>query len=287
MDDRMLDLYGEFRRGLIDRRGFLQAAVVVTGSLAASQALFSVLEAGEARAEVIAEDDSRLAAETITFPSPAGDMNGYFVRPQGDAKLPGVVVIHENRGLNAHIRDVARRVAVEGFLALAPDALTSKGGTPGEDQAKAIDMIKQLDARKTMWNFKAAAQYLRTRPDSTGKVAVMGFCWGGGMTNQVAVNDPELNAGVPYYGSPPNPADVSKIKASMLLHYAGEDERINQAVPDFEKALKAAGVEYQLHMYPGAQHAFNNDTNADRYNKEAADLAWKRTMEFLAAKLKS
>ena len=209
-----------------------------------------------------------------------------LARPKGDAKVPGVVVIHENRGLNAHIADVTRRVALEGFVALAPDALSPVGGTP-EDENKAVALIGQLDQQSTIKNFVAAVQYLKTHPVSTGKVGVVGFCWGGAMANQVAVNSPDVSAAVPYYGRQPASEDVPKIKASLLLHYAGLDEGINKGIPAYEAALKKASIDYKLYMYEGAQHAFNNDTNAARYNKEAAELAWKRTIAFFKEKLKT
>ena len=200
-------------------------------------------------------------------------------------RLPGVVVIHENRGLVPHIEDVTRRVALEGFLAIAPDALTPLGGTP-EDPEKAPALIQKLDSQSTIQNYLAAVKYLKTHPGSTGKVGVIGFCWGGGMANQVAVNSPDLSAVVPYYGRQPASEDVPKIKASLLLHYAGLDEGINKGIPAFEEALKKASIDYKIYMYEGAQHAFNNDTNPARYNKEAAQLAWQRTISFLKEKLK-
>ncbi|GAF95570.1 unnamed protein product, partial [marine sediment metagenome] len=206
-------------------------------------------------------------------------------RPKGDTKLPGVIVIHENRGLNPHTEDVARRVALEGFIAIAPDALSPLGGTP-DDVDAARTKMRELDSQATVKNFVAAVQYLKTHPQSTGKVGCMGFCWGGGMTNQVAVHSPDLNAGIPFYGRQPAAEDVPKIKASLLLHYAGLDERINAGIEAFEKALKEASVEYKVFMYEGAAHAFFNDTSS-RYHKEAAQLAWKRTIAFFNVKLKT
>jgi carboxymethylenebutenolidase len=195
-------------------------------------------------------------------------------------------VIHENRGLQPHIKDVARRMALEGFVALAPDALSPLGGTP-EKPEEAGPMFQKLDYEVTKKDFSAAVAYLKTNPLTTGKVGCTGFCWGGAMTNHVAVNAPELDAAVPYYGGQPKAEDVPKIKAPLLLHYAGNDERINAGIPAFEAALKEAKIEYQLYMYEGAAHAFNNDSNPERYNKEAADLAWKRTIEFFKEKLKA
>jgi carboxymethylenebutenolidase len=211
-------------------------------------------------------------------------MRAYSARPKGATKLAGVIVIHENRGLNPHTEDIARRVALEGFLAIAPDALSPVGGTP-QNPDEARPLFQNLDREANTKNFVAAVQYLKTQPQATGKVACMGFCWGGAVTNQVAVNAPDLTAAIPFYGSQPAPQDVPKIKAAMLIHYAGDDQRINAGIPTFEEALKKAGVEHTIHMYEGAGHAFMNDTG-QRYNKAAADLAWQRTVDFLKAKLK-
>ncbi|HME45228.1 MAG TPA: dienelactone hydrolase family protein [Syntrophorhabdales bacterium] len=286
MDKKILTLHDEYVHGLLDRREFLKRLSVLAGGAVAADALFSLLENGHARAEVVPKDDPRLVTELIKYPGATGEVNAYFARPKGDAKLPGVVVIHENRGLTPHIQDVTRRVAAEGFLALAPDALSPVGGTP-PDESKAIAAIGQLDEPSTLNNFVAAVKYLQTRPLSTGKVGVIGFCWGGGMANLVAVNSPDLVAAVPFYGRQPAPEGVPKIKASLLLHYAGIDEAIDKGIPAYEAALKKANKEYTLYMYEGAQHAFFNDTNAARYNKEAAQLAWSRTVSFLNAKLKT
>ena len=236
-------------------------------------------------AEIPKLDDPGLITETIHYSGASGPMIAYLARPSGNTKHPAVIVIHENRGLQPHIKDVARRMALEGFVALAPDALSPLGGTP-EKQEDAIPMFQKLDNAATVQDFTAAVKYLKTNPLTTGKVGCTGFCWGGGMTNQVAVNAPDLDAGVPYYGMQPKTEDVPNIKAPLLLHYAGNDERINKGIPEFEAALKAAKIEYHLYMYEGTQHAFNNDTNPERYNKEAADLAWKRTIAFFKEKLK-
>jgi carboxymethylenebutenolidase len=209
-------------------------------------------------------------------------MAGYLaVAADASGPLPAVMVIHENRGLNPHIQDVARRMALEGFLALGPDFLTPAGGTP-EDEDKARDMIGALDRAQTTANAVATVAFLKTHPMSNGKVGVIGFCWGGGLVNQTAVNaGADLAAAVPYYGAQPAANDVGKIKSKMLLQYAGLDERINAGIPDYEAALKAAGVDYEVYIYEGANHAFNNDTSEARYNKEAADVAWSRTVAFL------
>ena len=230
-------------------------------------------------------DRPDLDTQEIEYLGETGPVRAYLARPNGVAKRPGVIVIHENRGLQPHIKDVARRVAAEGFLALAPDALSPLGGTP-EDEDQARTLIGELDPEATVKNMVAAVQYLKTNPLSTGKVGCTGFCWGGGMTNQVAVQAPDLSAAVPYYGRQPDAQDVPKIKASMLLHYAGLDERINAGIPAFEKALVEASVEYEIYIYEGAQHAFNNNTSA-RYHPEAARLAWHRTIAFLKEKLKT
>jgi carboxymethylenebutenolidase len=270
----------------LDRRDFLKTLAVVAGGTAAADALLPLLERNSAVAQVVAKDDARLIVESMKYPGETGEVKAYFVRPKGDAKLPGVVVIHENRGLNAHIEDVTRRVALEGFLAMAPDALSPLGGTP-KDPEKAIALIGQLDREKTIKNYVAAVKYLKTHPLSTGKVGAVGFCWGGGMANQVAVHSPDVVAAVPYYGLAPAAEDVPKIRASLLLHYAGLDERINSGIPAFEAALKRASIDYKIYMYEGAQHAFNNDTNPARYNRDAAQLAWQRTISFLKQKLKT
>lgn len=285
MDQRITDLYDEYTAGSIDRRGFLKKLSVLAGGIAAVSALLPQLERNYAMAEVVAKDDSRLDTKYVKYPGETGDVRASFARPKGDKKLPGVIVIHENRGLNPHTEDVARRMALEGFLAIAPDALSPLGGTP-DDVDKARSMMRELDGEATTKNFLAAVQYLKTHPQSTGKVGVMGFCWGGGMSNQLAVNSPDLAAAIPFYGRQPAAEDVPKIKASLLLHYAGLDERINAGIPAFEAALKEASVDYQMHMYEGAGHAFFNDTSG-RYHEEAAKLAWKRTIAFLKEKLKT
>ena len=225
-----------------------------------------------------------LHTEEVEYTGETGPVRAYLARPEGETKRPGVIVIHENRGLQPHIKDVTRRVAEEGFLALAPDALSPLGGTP-KDADEARTLIGQLDRSETVQNLVAAVEYLKTHPLSTGKVGCTGFCWGGGMTNQVAVHSPDLSAAVPYYGMQPASEDVPKIKAAMLLHYAGLDERINAGIPALEKALEQASVEFTTYVYEGAKHAFNNDTSPERYHKEAAQLAWQRTIAFFKEKL--
>jgi carboxymethylenebutenolidase len=283
MDVNILSLYEEYAKGSLDRREFLKKLAVLAGGTAAALAILPVLEGRYAEAQFVAEDDPKLHVEDIKYPTETGEMLAHFARPKGDKKLPGVIVIHENRGLNPHTRDVARRVALEGFLAVAPDACSPLGGTP-EDVDEARQKMRELDQEATVKNFVAAVKYLKTHPQSTGKVGCMGFCWGGGMTNQVAVNSPDLNAGIPFYGRQPAAEDVPKIKASMLCHYASLDERINAGIEAFEAAMKKAGIEYKIHMYEGAAHAFFNDTST-RYHEEAAKLAWKRTIAFFKEKL--
>ena len=284
VDLRATELYGRYRRNEISRRKFLENLAVIAGGLVAAYSLLPFLENSEVQAEVVGEDDGRLAGQVVTFAGATGQMSGYQAQPKDVAKMPAILVVHENRGLNPHIEDVARRFALEGFFALAPDALSSMGGTPA-DQEKAIGMIKSLNMDETIKNFAAAAAYLKTHPQSTGKVGVVGFCWGGAVANSLAVWSKDIVAAVPYYGKQPPTEDVVKIKAALLLHYAGLDERINQGIPALEEALVKNGVEYELYMYEGAKHAFNNDTNPERYNKQAAELAWKRTIEFLKRKL--
>lgn len=264
-----------------NRREFLKHCMVLAGSGIAG---CMVLSGSEARAEIVAADDTRLETQRIQYPVEGGEMQAYMARPKGKDKLPAVIVIHEIFGLNPHIEDVARRIALEGFLAIAPDALSPMGDTSGDGQ-NARSSIRDLDYAATTKNFVAAVEYLRTHPQTTGNVGCTGFCWGGAMTNQVAVNSPALKAAVPYYGSVPADEDVPKIKASMLCHYGGEDQRINAGIPGFEAALKKAGTDYQIYVYEGAQHGFNNDTNPGRYHKEAAELAWKRTVAFFKDKL--
>jgi carboxymethylenebutenolidase len=233
----------------------------------------------------VSEKDPRLHVENIKYPGETGDILTHYARPKGDEKLPGVIVIPEIWSLVPHIEEVARRVALEGFQAIAPDPLSPLGGTP-EDGDKARTMMRELDGQETTKNFVAAVEYLKTHPQSTGKVGVTGFCWGGGVTNQVAVNSPDVQAAVPFYGRQPASEDVPKIKASLLIHYAGDDERINAGIPEFEAALKEAAKDYKIHMYEGAKHGFFNDTGS-RYHEEAARLAWERTKAFFKDKLKT
>jgi carboxymethylenebutenolidase len=287
LDKIITSLIDDYRHGGIDRRKFLKKLAVYAGSTTAAMALIPLVEANFAEWANKQDSDPDLVTEFIKYPGETGDVKAYLARPKISKKYPAVVVIHENRGLQPHILDVNRRMAREGFLSLAPDGLTPLGGTPENDMAKAVTMIRELNNEQTTKNFVAAVKYLETHPLSNGKVGCTGFCWGGAMTNQVAVNSPALKAAVPYYGRQPAAEDVAKIKASVMAHYAENDAGINQGIPAFEEALKKAKIEYQIFMYPGTQHAFNNDTNPERYNEKAAKLAWKRTVDFFKEKLKS
>ena len=285
MDQEIRDLYNQYLHKCLGRREFLKKVSVLAGGTLAVNTLLPLVERNHAAAAMVSTGDPRLYTDNITYSGASGEIRAYLARPKGGAKLPGVVVIHENKGLNPHIEDINRRIALEGFLSVAPDALSPLGGTP-KDPDEGRMLIKKLDKQTTLNNYVAAVKYLKTHAMSTGKVGVVGFCWGGAMANQLAVNAPDLKAAVPYYGRQPVSEDVSRIKASLLLHYGGLDERINKGIPSFEAALKKASVEYMLYIYPDAKHAFNNDTNPERYNKEAAQLAWKRTIAFLSEKLK-
>ncbi|RUU12405.1 dienelactone hydrolase family protein [Mesorhizobium sp. USDA-HM6] len=281
----MIDAYDEYTHLTLDRRRFMEQLTRLAGSGAAAAAIAPMLAANSAKAAVVAEDDPRVKGEEITYPGSSGEMKAYLVRPAGQSGKPGaVIVVHENRGLNPHIRDVARRVALEGFVALAPDFLSPLGGTPA-DEDKARDMFTELDDAQVAADGVATVAYLKAYQDGNGKVGAVGFCWGGGTVNTLAVNAPDLSAGVAYYGMQPKAADVPKIKAALLLHYAGLDERIDAGIDAYKKALDAAHVEYTVYVYDGVNHAFNNDTSAARYDKKAADLAWGRTVAFLKEKL--
>jgi carboxymethylenebutenolidase len=278
----MINLYDEYTHLTLDRRGFMEKLGRLTGSAAVAAAIAPLLSANQAQAAIVPEDDKRVVARRIEYPGATGVvMKGYLVVPASTSgPLPAVIVIHENRGLNAHVEDVARRMALEGFLALAPDLLSPAGGTPAdEDQART--MISALDPAQTVQNAVATVDYLRNdAKQTTGKVGAIGFCWGGGVVNQLAVASPDLMAGVSYYGAQPK-AGIGQIKARLLLHFAGLDDRTNAGIKDYEAALQAAGIDYKVYIYEGANHAFNNDTSAARYDKKTADLAWSRTTAFL------
>ena len=280
MEQKYIDLYDRFTHGVLPRREFLEKLAKLAGSAAAASALVAGLQNDYAKAAMVSEDDSRLTIETAQFDTGKGKVSGYLVKQKQAGKPPGVIVIHENRGLNPHIKDVARRLALEGFLVLAPDYLSLAGGTP-TDEDKARDMIGKITADDALTVSQSSLAFLAIRPDSNGKVGAVGFCWGGGQINALAVAEPKLAAGVAYYGRQPAADQVDNIQAAMLLHYAGLDEGINKGIAAYEKALKAAGKTYEIYVYDGVNHAFNNDTNEARYNKAAADLAWSRTVAFL------
>jgi carboxymethylenebutenolidase len=280
-DQDLLILFDAYVHGALDRRGFLdQAAKYAVGGVTAAM-LLEQLSPKFAEAQVVRTDDARIAAEYIEYDSPNGygRARGYFVRPQNaSGRLPAILVIHENRGLNPHIEDVARRFALENFVAFAPDALFPLGGYPGTED-KARELFPTLDQAKTREDFVAAVGFLKARPESTGKVGAVGFCYGGGMVNHLATRISDLAAGVAFYGSSPNVADVPKIKAPLMIQSAEVDARINASWPAFEEALKAANVTYERHLYPGTQHGFHNDTTP-RFDAAAARLAWERTLAF-------
>jgi carboxymethylenebutenolidase len=280
MRQDIVDLYDAYTHERLDRRIFMDRLATMAGGTAAAAALLPVLQANYAKAAIVPPEDARVRAEPITFQGAAGEVRAYLVRPaDAQGPLPGVIVIHENRGLNPHIEDVARRLALEGFVALAPDFLSPKGGTPAdEDQAR--ELIGQLDPQQTIQNALAAVDFLTRNDATTDEVGVVGFCWGGALANQIAVNSAEVDAVVPFYGRQPASGDVAKIRAPLLLHYAGLDDRINAGIPEYEQALKAAGVDYTIYMYEGANHAFHNDTSEARYDPAAARLAWSRTIDF-------
>jgi carboxymethylenebutenolidase len=279
MDSRIIKLYDEYTHKPLPRREFLDQLAKLTGGAAAASALLPILEHNYAMAATVDPGDKRLVAGRLAYQGTTGGIIAYVARRTAEAKRAGVIVIHENRGLSPHIEDVARRVALEGYTALAPDLLSPSGGTPSDDDA-ARDAIGKLDQASTVANLVAAVATLKSRPDAAGPVGVVGFCWGGGMTNLLAEAAPGLAAAAPFYGIAPPAAGVKNIKAKLMLHYAGNDERIDATIPGYEEALKAAGVTYTKYMYPGVEHAFHNDTAGPRYNKEAAELAWSRTMAF-------
>lgn len=285
MDQRIIDLYDRFTHGQIGRREFMDRLATLLGSAAAAMALLPALTNDYARAAIVEEDDARLDASTASFEVGGASVSGYLVRARRvDAKRPAVLVIHENRGLNPHIRDVTRRMALAGYLAFGVDLLSPEGGTPA-DEDKARDMIAALDRPATLAQAVAAVAFLAAHPASTGNVGAVGFCWGGGLVNLLAEASPELKAGVAYYGMQPPLDRVPDIKAALLLHYAGLDNRVNEGIAAYEDALAKAGRDYTIYVYEGANHAFNNDANPARYDPKAAELAWTRTSAFLARHL--
>ncbi|MDB5743756.1 MAG: Carboxymethylenebutenolidase [Polaromonas sp.] len=286
-DQELLILFDAYVHGGLDRRGFLAQAQKFAKAGITAAGLLAALSPDFAVGQQVPMDDARLKTERLSYPSPAGNgtVNGYLARPAsaGASRLPAVLVIHENRGLNPHIEDIARRLALDGFMAFAPDALTPLGGYPG-DEDKAREAFAKLDQSKAQEDFVAAAQWLKSRSDASGKLGAVGFCYGGGMVHLLAARLPDLQAAVPFYGNSPAPGEAAKVKAPLLVHLAAVDERINAAWPAYEAALKAAGATVTAHHYPGTQHGFNNDTTP-RYDPAAAKLAWERTVAFFKARL--
>jgi carboxymethylenebutenolidase len=280
-DPELLVLFNAYVHGALDRRGFLdKAARFAVGGVTAAM-LLDELSPNFAAAQQIAPEDKRLKTERVSYPSPNGNekTSGYLVRPaNASGKLPGVLVVHENRGLNPHIEDIARRLALDNFMTFAPDALAAVGGYPGSED-KARELFGTLDRGKTAQDMLAAANYLKTRPDCTGKIGAVGFCWGGTTAHTLATQMPDLAAAVPFYGGAPAPAEAAKVKAALLVQLAEDDQRVNDSFAAYEPALKEAGVRYEAHKYPGTGHGFNNDTTP-RYNEKAAKLAWERTVAF-------
>jgi len=284
VDQKIINLYDRFTHGGMNRRDFLDRLAELAGSAAAAAALLPLLQNDYAQAAIIAADDARLVAERVSYDSPKGKINGYLTRAKAKGKRPVVLVIHENRGLNPHLEDVARRFAAEGFLAYAVDLLSLVGGTPTSDDA-ARDLHPKMNQDDAVTALVSAVSFLKSHPESTGKVGAVGFCFGGLMVNRLAASSPELDAGVAYYGRQIPAAQVPNIKAALMLHYAENDDAVNAGIAAYEEALKANNKKYTLYKYPGAQHAFNNDTSVARYNKAAADQAWGRTVAFFKEQL--
>ena len=284
MDQRIINLYDQFTHGGMTRRAFLDRLADLAGSAAAGAALLPLLQNNYAQAAIVEADDARLAIERVSYDSPNGKINGYLVRAKAKGRRPAVIAIHENRGLNPHIEDVARRLALEGFLAFAPDLLSLVGGTPPSEDA-ARELHPKMNREHAIAASVAAVSFLQKHAESTGKVGAVGFCFGGGVVNRKATDSPDLAAGVAYYGVQPPSDKVPAIRAALLLHYAETDENVNKGIAAYEAALKANNKKYTIHSYPGTQHAFNNDTGAARYYKQAADLAWERTIGFFKEQL--
>lgn len=282
MDQEIINLYDEYTHSGISRKNFIKKLAILTGSTAVALTVLPMLENNYAAAAQV--DDSSLVFEDITYPGAEGPVKAFLAKPKGKKNLGSVIVIHENRGLNPHTIAVTKRVANEGFLAIGVDALSPFGGTP-QDEDKARELIGKLDPEKNLNNYLKGLEYLRKHKDGNGKVGCVGFCWGGGMANKLAVSDPYLQAAVAYYGAQAKTEDVPRIKASIMLHYAGLDERINAGIPAYEAALKQNHIDYKLYIYDGVNHAFNNDTSPTRYNEPAAKLAWGRTIDLFKQKL--
>lgn len=288
-DQELLILFDAYVHGSLDRRGFLAQAQKFAKVGITATGLLAALSPNFAAGQQVPKDDARLRTERISYPSPAGNemVNGYMARPAsaGANKLPAVLVIHENRGLNPHIEDITRRLALDGLMAFAPDALTPLGGYPG-DEDKARELFATLNQAKALEDFVAAAEWLNARPDASGKLGAVGFCYGGGIVHMLSSRLSQLNAAVPFYGNLPAPSEAASVKAPLLVHHAAVDERINAAWPAYASALKTAGVTYEEYQYPGTQHGFNNDTTP-RYDAAAAKLAWDRTIAFFISRLQA
>ncbi len=283
MDQRIINLYDEYTHAPLSRNEFIRRLALLTGGLAAALTILPLIEVNASAANITTQDD--LFTERVSFAGVPGDMQAYIARPKEEKKYPAIIIIHENRGLNAHIEDVARRAAKEGFLAIAPNALAAIGANPAnEDEART--KFQELKAENNLQNFINAYNYLSTRKDCNGNAGCVGFCWGGAMSNSLAVKLPSLKAAVAFYGRQPAAEEVSQIKAAVQLHYGSLDERVNAGIPAYEEALKKNKIPYELYMYEGANHAFHNDTAPTRYNEEAAKLAWKRTVEFFTKYVK-
>jgi len=281
MDNRIIALYDDFVHGHFDRRRFLAEVARMLGGTTAALTALTLLRSNYALAAIVAENDPRIGTQRVQFQGATGTVKAYLAEPKADAKHPGVVVIHQNRGLNPHIEDIARRLATDGYAALAVDFLSPQGGTP-TDEDDAMKMFRAVNADGAVGDARAAATWLRGRPEVNGKIGMVGFCWGGDIVNRVAVTEPGLDAAVVFYGLPPPSAEVARITAPLLLNYADPklDTRIGARLPDFEEALKAAHVSYQMYVYEGANHGFNDDTAGPRYDATAAKLAWGRTLDF-------
>lgn len=284
LDQRIIDLYDEYTHRPLPRREFLERLALLAGSGGAATAALAMLEPNYARAALVPEADTRIRTEPVLRTVDGVEVKGYLAAPAAIGKSPAVIVVHENRGLNAHIEDVARRFAVAGFVAVAVDFLQPFGGTPAEAD-KARELFGKLGGEDVVRQAHAALVMLKQDPRTNGRVGAVGFCWGGGMVNILATREPELGAGVAFYGVAPPSEAVARIKAPMLLHFAGLDQRVNAGMPGYDEALKAAKVPHEIHVYDGVNHAFHNDTSAERYNKEAATLAFDRTVAFLKSNL--
>ena len=286
MDQRLIDLYHDYAHVHFDRRVFLEKAAKIVGSASAAAALLPLLAPDDAKAAMVPPDDPRVTTSRVTFPGATGEVKAYLAKPKAPGRYGAVVVVHAIGGISPHIEDISRRLAVDGFIGLSVDFLSPLGGTPVPRNPEVASLTRQLKPEETTANAVAAAKYLRSLPESNGKIGSVGFCWGGGVVNRLAVADPMLNVGVPFYGAPPPAADVPKIKAAMLINFADPelDKNLGMLAPAYEEALRKAGTKYEMRFYPGAQHAFNDDTG-QRYNADAAKLAWSRTMAAFKANL--